>query len=142
MLAGSLWAQGGPAYRASVADAAQTGALRAEGVGLVWAVHVKKGMGSKSLQAWGKELGGPLLSWWRKGEEKSTGEGWGRVRGCWESCQATDRALRLLAALLKRASLKSYAFKKKRTFKSVQRKKKKNPPGCNIYGPVRESQES
>lgn len=46
-----------------------------------------------------------------------------------------------LAPLLETASLMSDAFKKKRTFKSVQRKKK-NPPGCNIYGPVRESQES
>lgn len=91
-LAGRLSAQGSPAYRASVADAAQAHALGAGSAGLLWAARVKNRMGSKGLQAWGRESGEALLSWWLQGEERPTGEGWGWVRGCRESCQATDRA--------------------------------------------------
>lgn len=91
-LAGRLSAQGGPAYRASVADAAQARALGARSAGLLWAVRVKNGMGNKGLRAWGRESGEALLSWWLEGEDRPTGEGGGWVRGCRESCQATDRA--------------------------------------------------
>lgn len=49
---------------------------------------------------------------------------------------------RLFASLPESASLMSDAFKKKGLLSLSKGKKKKNPPGCNIYGPVRESQES
>lgn len=91
-LAGRLSAQGGLAYRAFVADVAPAHALGAGSAGLLWAACVKNRMESKGLQAWGRELGEALLSWWLKGEERPTGEGRGWVRGCRESCQATDRA--------------------------------------------------
>lgn len=102
-LEGRLSAQGGPAYRASVADAAQARALGARSAGLLWAVRVKNGMGSKDLRAWGRESGETLLSWWLKGEDRPLGRAGAGSEAAGSPARPQTGHQRLLAPLLNKS---------------------------------------